>query len=264
MTKVVWAGFMDSGKPLLGTPLGFAVAEMSIVVFIWHPFMSFIAPILTIQILSMHLGNKNNSSRSWIPVFLSKRKLSWFFYFFFAIFSGSALALNSGGNILLSTLGFLGTLSMASLIYLIIVKREPKTLTLDSLIVGRRGLAFMLGYLGLLYVLFFFFVRTEAIPGPITIALTILFYLIVILAIYLDRESKDIDAFNYFSKTSLFDKKDLLKFYIITYILVVIFSILGTLAFLLIIIAFLITIIMGFALFTYNFLGILLNRIRGK
>jgi len=141
----------------LGRPLGSAVAEMSIIVFVWHPFMSFIAPILTIQILSIHLGNENYSSRPWTPIFLSKRKLNWFFYFFFAIFSGSALALNSGGNILESTFGFIGTLSIVCLIYLTIIKQDSKNLTLDSLIVGKKGLAFMLTYLGFLYALFFFF-----------------------------------------------------------------------------------------------------------
>ena len=52
VTKVAWAGFVD-GQPVLGTPYGFAIAEMSIVTFFWHPFMSFLAPLITIKILSL-------------------------------------------------------------------------------------------------------------------------------------------------------------------------------------------------------------------
>lgn len=259
MTKVVWAGFMDSGSPMFGTPLGFAIAEMSIIVFIWHPFMSFIAPILTIQILSIHLGNEDYLSRPWTPIFLNKKKLNWIFYFFFAIFSGSVLALNSSGDIFKSTLGFLGTLSIACLLYLIITKRSPQNLTLDSLIVGRKGLAFMLAYLGFLYALFFFFVRTEAIPSLITIILTILFYIAVILMLYIDQSSNNTDIPNSDSETSSFNKNDLLKFYLIIYILVIFFSILGELIFILIVSFFIIMIVMGFIIFIYNLLGILLK-----
>ncbi|MHA1589800.1 MAG: hypothetical protein ACTSVA_04230 [Candidatus Njordarchaeales archaeon] len=264
MTKVVWAGFMNSGPPLLGTPLGFAVAEMSIIVFVWHPFMSFIAPILTIQILSIHLGNEDYSCRPWTPIFLSKRRLNWFFYFFFSIFSSSALALNSGGNILKSTLGFLGTLSIVYLLYLIIIRRDPKILTLDNLIVGKKGLAFMLTYLGFLYALFFFFVRTEAIPSLLTILLTFLFYLVIILMLYLDQSPNNINMPNNHSEPLLFNKKDLLRFYLIIYSLTIFLSILRILAFLLTILAFIIIIVTGFIIFTYNFLGILLKHIRSK
>ena len=264
MTKVVWAGFPGSDQPLLGAPLGFAIAEMSIVVFVWHPFMSFIAPILTIQIISMHLGNEDYSSKPWIITFLSKRKLSLFFYFFFAIFSGSALALNSGGDLLKSSLGFLGTLLIAYIVYLIIVKRNPEALTLDSLIVGKNGLTFMLTYLGLLYILFFFSVRTEAIPGPATIVLTILFYLVILLAIFLDRVPNDTNTVTSSTSTSLFGKKDILRFYTIIYVLVVVFSILGELAFLIIVAAFIATIVIGFIIFAYTFIRILHTRVKTR
>ena len=264
MTKVVWAGFPGSDQPLLGAPLGFAIAEMSIVVFVWHPFMSFIAPILTIQIISMHLGNEDYISELWITAFLSKRKLSWFFYFFFAVFSGSALALNSGGNLLKSSLGFLGTLLIAYIVYLIIVKHNPESLTLDSLIVGKKCLTFMLTYLGFLYILFFFSVRPEAIPGPATIVLTVLFYFVILLAIYLDQIPNNTNTVTASTSISLFSEKDLLRFYTVIYILVILFLILGELAFPIIVAAFIATIVIGFVILAYTFIRILHTHVKTR
>jgi peptidoglycan/LPS O-acetylase OafA/YrhL len=52
ITKVVWTGYMDSTGPQLGTFLGIAISEFSILTFFWHPIMSFILPVLVFEILA--------------------------------------------------------------------------------------------------------------------------------------------------------------------------------------------------------------------
>lgn len=52
ITKVLWAGYMDTEGPSLGTSLGLGVAEFPVLVLFWHPIMSFIVPILVFEILT--------------------------------------------------------------------------------------------------------------------------------------------------------------------------------------------------------------------
>ncbi len=258
MTKVDWAGFSDSGKPILGTPLGFAVAEMSIVSFIWHPFMSFIAPLITIKILSMHLGNEDSCN---IDLLIIKNKVSLFFYVFLILFAGSALALNSGGNLFISASGFFGSLALITLIYLIIKRMDRETISLDNLIVGKIGLVIMIAYLAFLYILFFFVVRPGEIPGPITIMLTILIYLILFMGIYLDK-----DSFKGEERElgELFKFSDLLRFYILVFILVIVFSLISNIAYVFIAGMFFITIILGFIIIAYNLITIVYRAVRRR
>ena len=51
ITKVTWAGYMGQ-EPQWGTVLGFAPAEFLIIIFIWHPVMSFIVPLFLFETLS--------------------------------------------------------------------------------------------------------------------------------------------------------------------------------------------------------------------
>ena len=52
ITKVLWAGYMDSAGPGFGTLFGISVAEFLVLVFFWHPIMSFVLPILVFEILT--------------------------------------------------------------------------------------------------------------------------------------------------------------------------------------------------------------------
>src|SRR4030042_4458730 len=46
ITKVLWHGYPDSSGPQFGTLLGGAWGEFITLVLFWHPFMSFILPVL--------------------------------------------------------------------------------------------------------------------------------------------------------------------------------------------------------------------------
>jgi len=258
MTKVAWAGFSDSGTPILGTLLGFAIAEMSIVSFVWHPFMSFIAPLVTIRILSIHIGNKDDTDLGVIDLILAKNKSSLILYYFLAFFAGGALALNSGGNIIVSALGFFGTLLMIAVIYFILKKMNKEIIKLDNLIIGKKGMILMISYLLFLHVLFFVSIRPSDIPGLLTMILTIGLYALIAIGIYLDKnELGDKEIMH----NELFSSKELLRFYALIYLIVVIFSILGELAFILIVIMFLIMIVLGIGTLVFNLTSIINKKI---
>ncbi|MGQ4891441.1 MAG: hypothetical protein ACP6IP_03030 [Candidatus Njordarchaeia archaeon] len=248
MTKVVWAGFIN-GKPILGTPLGFAVAEMSIVTFFWHPIMSFIFPLVTIKVLSMNLGNEDSVSSLWAPKFLVKRRLNLFYFYFLIVFSAAAVAFNSGFNLIVSLVGILGTLGMVFLIYKLMIRRNSQAVTLDNLILSNRAIILISIYLLALYVIFFIFVRTEAIPGLLTILLTVAFYGFIAFLIYIDRgENCERGIAQVEDDGILFEKRDLERFYLLTIILNISFVAIGAAVFPLIGLLFLIIFVTGFAL----------------
>ena len=257
ITKVAWAGFSASEKPMFGRFLGFAVGELGIVTFFWHPFMSFIAPIVTLQILSASAGNKESLSYPWTTSFLSKQKINLFFYFAIAFFSASAVALNSSLNIVVALVGFLGTLSIVYTLYRAIIGTNPKLLSLDNLIIGKKAFVFMLVYLGAIYGLFFVSVRTEAIPSTPTILLTILFYVFLILLIYAEKSSnleKNLES-------EYFGARDLTNFYILIFVLIVLFMVLTELFLIVFFVLFLAFVILGYVIFFYTVIGIVRGRI---
>ncbi|RLI20020.1 hypothetical protein DRO47_05495 [Candidatus Bathyarchaeota archaeon] len=252
MTKVIWAGFPESEGTMFGRILGFAVGELGIITFFWHPLMSFIAPLVTIEILSVHLGN-SDVSRFPSEKLLEKRKVSMFFYYLILIFSAGALALNAG-NIITSLLGLLGTLLIIFVLYKLITLRDKSLLSLNSLLVGRKALILMILYLGALYWLFFVSIRPEEIPSIQTMILTVFFYIFVALLIYLDKPA---EGEGLKKEKSCLGFGDLRKFYALTLILVVVFSFIAELTLLILMVFFLVIIAVGYVMFFYTILDVL-------
>lgn len=181
ITKVVWSGFMGQ-EPILGTLFGFAIVESLLILLFWHPIMSFILPLVSVEILYTsirgevdeysHLIIKNKSTTRLLKIII------------FA--SSVALALNSKGNLLISLSAFGGTLLLIYLVFRI-QRRNPEKLSLKTAVLGTKSFVFVLIYILGLYTFFFFVLLPERIPPITTILATILLYIIIFGLILLDH-----------------------------------------------------------------------------
>ncbi|MBD3408079.1 MAG: hypothetical protein GF411_18305 [Candidatus Lokiarchaeota archaeon] len=186
MTKVIWAGYMAEDGPQFGTFLGFATGEFLIIALFWHAIFSFIIPIFIFEISSLNT-NRGHTFSSIIPshwkfVVQNRRNKIIFILVFFAgatfLVSGLLADLFS---VLIAIIGNL--ILILSALYL--AKRTPNGLNIQQLRIGKKGIAFASLYLAFLYVFLWFVIFPDRIPGLETILLTVGFYLLIFLMIYI-------------------------------------------------------------------------------
>jgi hypothetical protein len=170
ITKVLWAGYMDASGPGFGTMLGLAIPEFPILVFFWHPLMSFIMPILVFEILTGKVLTVHTS-------ILQKTKAKKILLAFGVVLFGASIANGNQYNLLSSNLSLMGTFLLVFLTYL-----PSRKYDLGVFAFGKRGFIVISVYLLLLYTLMFVFALPERIPRTVLPYLSILmFYGLIIL-----------------------------------------------------------------------------------
>ncbi len=189
ITKVTWAGYAGT-TPGAGTFLGFAIIEFPLIVFFWHPVMSFILPVLSFEALSgennilpLHRGILTKTRRNWLPALLV------------VIIGATCLSFNAKGDILATDATIIGSVALIMVLYWIAAKRYGRQFNITSLRLGKMGMAILIVYLALLYSLTFFFLLPERIAPPLTILLTVGVYAAIALLLYLsgrDRAEGDV------------------------------------------------------------------------
>jgi hypothetical protein len=179
ITKVAWAGYMGQA-PSMGTFLGFAVQEFPLITFFWHPVMSFILPVLAFEALS---GRMLPGHRS----LLVKSRRNWLLAALIVILSASFLAFNSKSNIVATAVTAAGSFAMIGALYMIASKKYGKSFSIESLRLGKAGMAILLVYIAALYLVTFFLLLPERIASPVTILLTIGLYIFIAALLYLKR-----------------------------------------------------------------------------
>jgi hypothetical protein len=180
ITKVTWAGYAGS-TPGAGTFLGFAVVEFPLIVFFWHPVMSFILPVLSFEALS---GEKNI-----LPghrLILTKTRRNWLLALMVVIIGATCLSFNAKGNMLATDVTIIGSVALIGALYWIASNKYGKQFSIESLRLGKAGMAILIAYLALLYSLMFVFIFPERIAPPITILLTLGVYAFIALLLYLN------------------------------------------------------------------------------
>ncbi len=181
VTKVVWSGFMGQ-EPILGTFLGFAVVESLLILLFWHPIMSFVLPIVSLELLYAHVRGEPGA----YGYLVGKNKVSSRLLKIILFASPLALAINSGGNLVVSLSAFGGTLVLIYLVYRV-ARKNPERLNPSKATVGTKGLLFFLLYILGIYVFFFFALLPERIPSLQTIFITLLFYVVLFVLILRDK-----------------------------------------------------------------------------
>jgi len=184
ITKVIWAGYVGQ-VPIFGTFLGFAVGEFMVIALFWHAFFSFIVPIMVYQIIvqGTNRGDAGTIHTSHLKI-ISRSTRSKILLGIFTVISSILIA----GNPYMNTLAIMVAAGI-NFVYIfvlswIVTSWNKKTLTLESLRLGERGLSITIIYLIAIYAFSFFANMPERIPGIGTILLTIAFYIIVIALIF--------------------------------------------------------------------------------
>ncbi len=177
MTKVIWAGYMDQ-DPQFGQFLGFAIGEFLVIALFWHAIFSFIIPLFVFQILGSNQHEFAITKKRIIVVISIVLISSIFIPTRFAYDLGATLiSIISNGLILFISLG-------------VTMYRHPQGFNLESLRLGKRGLGIVISYTLFLYVFLFIVILPERIAPPLTLALTVLFYLLVIAMFYFSKEKE--------------------------------------------------------------------------
>ncbi len=188
ITKVVWGGYMN-GSPAVGTLFGFAIIEAPLIVLFWHPVMSFIMPILTFQVLS--------GERKLLPghiQMLGKNRITWAIFILIMIIGASLLDMNAKNNVISSVVTIVASILFILLFYFIASKKYAAQFSIGSLRLGKIGLALNALYLLALYLLAFFYIFPERIPTWPTLLLTLGFYALIFVLLWLKKPDKDAET----------------------------------------------------------------------
>lgn len=210
-TKVLWAGYMDAISPTIGTILGVGVVEFPILVFFWHPLMSFVIPILVFEILTKKAHLEHLSV-------LKKTKVKTKIIVLFLLLVATFAAKGHQFNIVTLNVGVIGTF----LLILFFLKFSKNTNsaegTNDKIGMGifafkKKIFLFIASYLILLYLALFRIITPEKTPNSIGPHLTIIFsYIFLSFIIW---KSKKVDARATILDSNQYTKEDLYRFALI-------------------------------------------------
>ncbi len=148
ITQVLWSGYIEQEGPMWGTFQGIAWGEFLVLVFFWHPVMSFILPILTYELFVLEGNEKATSKSKIIPQhaeFLARleKKKKWL-YLFTILFSPFQL-LGSGFDFGVSLVSILITMGLAILFKKLLsrLKRRKgldQPMGLEDITLGKKGM----------------------------------------------------------------------------------------------------------------------------
>ena len=226
VTKVLWAGYFTD-PPLLGTIFGFAIAEDIVLLMFWHPVMAFVLPILVFQILAQASNTSNKGKEIAFPThtsFLQRSRRNSVFYLYAFIIGSLFMIISSEYDFIVAGITALGSLVLILIPYYLIKRRGGGSFSIQSLKLGRKGLAVTAAYVILLYAITFPTLLPERIPGVETIIATLFIYAFVILLIYASPpvdESESIPR----ADSKLLGMKELKRWYGLLFLLLLIWAI---------------------------------------
>lgn len=204
ITKVLWAGYIEAGKPMFGKFLGIAWAEFLTLVLFWHPIMSFIIPILTYEILS----------KSYLPnhrKYLAKTRRKTLLIMSILTIGASFQSTNSKNNLEIALGSIIGSIAIIFILDLLSRRKSIKSIKL-----GRKGMIITITYLTILYTATFILILPERIPkDPMAWTTIISWYIVTAILI---KKSKPIRENEANETTETYSRRDLAKY---TFILII-------------------------------------------
>jgi hypothetical protein len=181
MTKVIWAGYLGE-TPQFGTFLGFAVGEFLVIGLFWHAVFSFIFPIVFFELLTLREASAP-LLLSGHEGYLAKTRKNRILLILLVIIGAFFMPVGIGLDIMAVSIVVVGNMAILSVVYL--VSRRARRISLDSIIIGKRGLVVSTLVLLSLYIYLGVTLVPERFPDLTTILLTVLFYLLVTGLLYL-------------------------------------------------------------------------------
>jgi len=206
ITKVLWAGYPDSAGPVLGTFLGIGISELPILVFFWHPIMSFIVPVLIFQVMTGKILDGHSR-------ILRKTAKKTSVIIMFLIIVSTFIVNGNKSDLLLSNLSVIGSIILIVVFYYLSRKTD-----LEVLLFRKAGFVIITIYMFLLYVASFFLIVPERIPRSIIpyISIIVLYAVPIILIRKSEKEETKLTA----QDKNRYNIKDLAIFAAITIIAV--------------------------------------------
>ena len=188
VTKVIWWGYGGDGKLVLGSLGPFGFSEISMV-FFFHPVVSFILPLAVACLLCPNL-RPVFPDLAWIT---GTSKWARCVQAFLVISFAPIMGMNSGGpvNLVLNTVFVVGCLLLCLRL------GRPAFGNSDGLpivVFSRWGFTGLCVYLGLLYGTTYFLLRPEGLPSVPVQLLTLSFYAVTVLGLWLHGQAQPLPA----------------------------------------------------------------------
>lgn len=190
ITKVLWAGYMGE-EPFLGTFLGFAIVEFSIIGLFWHAVFAFILPILIFELAIISDRRSSNPEvleghNHYLRETKKNVALLLLLFVIGSLFLSMGLEMDLGTTLLASIAN--------SLIVFLFIKSATSigdSISMSQLELGKRGLIANCIVLGIIYVVLSILFVPDRWASPFTILLTIGFYGLVIGLLYISPKNEN-------------------------------------------------------------------------
>jgi len=234
ITKVLWYGYPDSTGPMVGHILGVAWGEFTTLVLFWHPVMSFILPVLAYEVLSGDIADGHER-------FLQKSRRNLVGVLVLIIVGAVFQSNGAKFDVFVSLGSIIGTVLIISLL-----NRLSRGKSLQSLMLGKRGMAVLILFLTILYGTTTVFILPERLPGTwLPYAAILLWYLVSIGLLTIDRPQ----ALRTLVGQALFSIRDLEIFVIMLFCATALFSLAPSVSYVILLVFFISLIGAGAILF---------------
>jgi len=245
ITKVLWDGYQAADGPSMGTFMGLGIAEFPMLVFFWHPLMSFMAPLLVYQ----SLGGKAISTHLHIYEKTGKKSI------LLALFGTATtlfLAANAHFDLFTVNLALFGTLGILTLLFL-----KCKKFDFLDLALSNKGFAAISLLIVLLYGLSYLFISPERLPNELLPYLSVLFFYAQGIVLFLKVPKTALDL-KELPKNS-YSPKDAASFSLLLVISANLWCLLPGMAFPIMVLSYVLFSIFGVAIFLFSSYKILVR-----
>ncbi len=240
ITKVLWWGYPGAEGPAIALVGGIAILEFSTLVFFWHPILAFVVPILMFETFAISQDSPLSLDQRVIASHLNflktKNKKARYFFYYLPVLGAAFLSMNAQYNLIVVGGAILGSVFLIYLFLHISIKKNPNTLSIYRLHLGKKGFALLWIYILLLYLITFFIILPERRPTsifPYLIIVGFYSFIAVLLRVSKPMKEDEIAKSNVdIKKEELFSTKFIFRIYGLLFLLGVVFCIVGIAGFL--------------------------------
>lgn len=183
LTKVLWAGYWDATGAGFGKLAGISLAEFPMLIFFWHPVMSFILPVVAFQWLTTGRFAADHVSL----IRLSKVKIG--LLVLLAGLISTFLASGSNFNLVDANVAVIGSIALCWTL-----SRFAKGAQLSDLVFQRRGSFVLFGFIATMYLAMTFLVLPNHLPKEPIAYLSIIMSYVVAIWLFMRTKPKQADA----------------------------------------------------------------------
>ena len=179
ITTVIVVGYINT-TPILGAFFDIAIAEFLMLVFFWHPIMSFIMPLLLFQIFSLTETGTNTYTLPALEPLLTKNKITIAFSVILTLLGSSILASYVKYDLYAAMVSSVSSVVIVLLTY-VITKLLHSKFSIFDLKLNKIELIIVIIILAILYIIPFPPLRGQPLVSLPTLMIIFAFYAIAAL-----------------------------------------------------------------------------------